>query len=178
MRAARGSKHTPTRLTGSMESRTKVRVYRPTRAAFISAAVYDLFAVAPGIVSLLIFHDTALQRLGGIAVFLLGASTFFSTWHVMRTYIAVDGTGIVSANPAFALRMDWEQITAAQVRSRGIGQQPGRADRLLVFHAPGAELPLVINSSVLAPDDEQALLAEVREKVRCQIKEREDGPGR
>lgn len=158
-----------------MEQNQTAQVFKPCRPAIVTALLWDCVALMPGIVLLAVCHKTLLQMAVGIAGCLYGLWSFLSSWQVLRTHILITPDGIASANSSHSWGIQWNDISDVMIRSRPKGTQARRADRLVVLKGPNEQV-LPLNTSVLSPIDESALLTSIKSQVHCPVEEVIDGP--
>ena len=159
-----------------MEQNQTAQVFKPCGMAIVMALLWDCAALLPGIVLLAVCHKTLLQTSVGIAACLFGLWSFLTSWQVLRTHILVTLEGIASANSSHSWGIQWNDISEVSIRSRPKGTHKSVALTVLVVLKGSGENILPLNTSVLSPSDEEALLTSIRSLVRCHVSETVDGP--
>jgi hypothetical protein len=155
------------------EQREGHHIFKPGSQAVVHY-LWDFVAIAAGVFFLILFHSMIIHILIGVIMLLFGIWQFFSTRRVLGTHFVTTQDDIILVSSIGAMGLRWNEIGEVLIRERPSGMQLGRPDRLVVL-TDHARKQLPLNTSVLSQEDEDFLLAQIRQKVQCPIHTVTDG---
>lgn len=145
-------------------------LYRPAFAALIEAIAIDLSPVVlAGAITYLAYgsvHSWALAIMDVSAV-LVSAAGLLSTALAFRRKLYIDDTHIAVVIGRKGYYLEWASVAGAVVRERR--HLLTRTDRLLIVGA--LQATLTYNISVLSPEDEQAVIAQVADHTKLVVEQ-------